>query len=416
MSSAVYRVDMQKLNSSGSTSLGFMDGWTSAQLVWQLNNVGTADIELPVSSQPWFLDAITLGNGIIVTRDGIGWWNGILTKVSHKYIATPDGIKNGVALHYESVETLIARRLAHPQPLTYAPPYATNAYDVIGPNPVATVVKSLIDRNMTSGVAPTQRASILSTSSDGSGASVTARARWQNLLAYVREVIAMDTTATRPVRVLGFLSSMGFTIGTGRDRTETSSAVTDRVQRLSVKNQTLRGYDSELNLGDENNDYGGGSGSGSARVIVASDGLANAYSASTSQWLRFEKFLDRQDLTTVGDLQAALTARLATTATVDARYGWTVDVSERPANAGAAWPFFSGIQTGTFGAFTLGDLITVEIDGDVQSAVVQGATALLKPGNDYRTTIELARVRSRQPKVLGLETRMSTVINQLQRV
>jgi Siphovirus ReqiPepy6 Gp37-like protein len=246
----------------------------------------------------------------------------------------------------------IAERVAHPQPGTYSPPYGMTEHDV-RTGAASTVIWQYINVNAGPGAAngnPQQYRSVqgLTMAADPAvGPTITGRARWQNLGAFLLE--------------LALQSGVGYDV---LQSASTGSLVTTVSQTVDRSNEVMFSLETG-NLdavqygtsGGVNVAYGGGQGEGVARSIVFIEPPRPAPGDIVPR--RVERFIDRRDipLANTAELTAAVTAGLA-------------------ALAGKQSLTFEPIDTPTlkYGIdYFLGDKIGAEIDGtrivDVLSAV-----------------------------------------------
>src|SRR5207344_1270991 len=116
-----------------------VDPYESAEIIARVNDVSTWQVELPTDTDAGALFVSDPFARLEIALDGAAWRSG---PVSHLQ-RTVD--VDGDWLQVSGVDDTIwlARRNAHPQPGTAAPPYSTTAYDVHTGN-VAAVIGELI--------------------------------------------------------------------------------------------------------------------------------------------------------------------------------------------------------------------------------------------------------------------------------
>ena len=273
----------------------------------------------------------------------------------------------------------LADRLAHPQPLTADPPYASQEHDVIT-GPATSVLLQLIDRNAgPSAVVARQVAGLTLAADPAQGTTITARARWQNLLTYLAE--------------LAVAGGAGFEVRQ-QNRVLTATA---RVPRdlsadvaFSLEFGNLAGFSYSVASTAGTAVYVGGQGEGTARDITV---------ASTTG-RRVELFVDRRDLADSDELDVAATVAL-TEAT-----GKT-SLRIEPIDTDSA----------RYGRhYRLGDIVAAVVDGVRIIDTIQTVETRVEGGQTTRTiTIGREDLRGNPALYAGIAT-LSRRVRQLERI
>lgn len=248
----------------------------------------------------------------------------------------------------------LARRRAHPQPGSAAPPYSLTEYDV-RTGLASTVLGEYVDANAGPGALTQRRVPGLVVDVDPVlGTTVTGRARWQQLLELLQELATAGGVAFT-VRQVG--NQLVFAVHAPADRSSTV--------RFSEELGNLGPYQYDSAVPPLNYVYLGGQGEGTARVIVEGQDAAEII-----DWQRIETFADRRDTADGGELAQHLAKTLEENSTSASLTVTPVDTDRQKYRT----------------HYALGDMVTAIIDDEpirerVQQVrtVVEAESALVQP-------------------------------------
>lgn len=262
-----------------------VDPYESAEVYGRVNDVSTWTVTLPTDTPAgqWFTTD-TFAR-LEVVFDSVVWRSGPVTHLER----TVD--LDGDSLTVAGVDDTVwlARRNAHPQPGTAAPPYSSSAYDV-HTGPMSQVLAELVNVNAGPGAVSSRRVPGLTVPTPApSGPAVTVSARWQNLL-----TLAQDTA--RPAGLIFDIVGLVFSAGPAVD----SGAV------FSAGLETLAAWTLTADAAKANHVVTAGSGQLAARLI-----LEQSDTTSVGTWGRAESFLDRRDTSDTTELTKSATEALA---------------------------------------------------------------------------------------------------------
>lgn len=246
-----------------------VDVYHHAQVIARHNAISTWSLDLPTDTEA--ADALlSLQHPRIVVRvDNVTLRSGPVTRFERDVSADGDDlIVNGV----DDVVWL-DRRVAHPQPVTAAPPYSTNDYDV-RTGQASQILAQYIDANAGPGAVAARRVPGLTVPVPApAGGAVTWQARYENLLDFI---IAKADTVGLGVRVVDLAVDVYV------------PAVRQAV--FSDELGTLAETVSTFEAATANFVYVAGQGLGKLRTIVE---VTDAQ--SVGDWGRVEQFQDRRD-------------------------------------------------------------------------------------------------------------------------
>lgn len=272
---------------------GVVDVFDKLTIVERHLGLGTWVLEIPLDNDmvPYL---VAPGAGVQVKLDGLTVMSG-----PHRAKAvTIDGSNRSLVLAGVSDLTVLADRRVHPQPGSSAPPYSSTAYDV-RTGPAETVVKEYVDVNAGPGAIVTRRRTGFTvTTSAGTGATVTGRGRWHQLLPFVVELCVLGGIGIRCV-------DLTFDTYNPVDRSATVefSDARESVASISYEDQAP----------EATYVYVGGGGEGVSRTILE----AQNAEAMAAGWDRIETFADRRDTTDTTELAQAATLALIGEASTD---------------------------------------------------------------------------------------------------
>jgi hypothetical protein len=298
-----------------------VDPFESAEFVGRVNDISTWTVTLPTDTEAGRMFVADTFARLEIVLDGAVWRSGPVTHL--KRSVEIDGDTLAVSGVDDTV--WLARRNAHPQPGTAAPPYGGSSYDV-RTGTVAVVLADLVRVNAGPGAVTARRVPGLAVPVPApAGPTITVNARWQNLL-----TLAQDTA--RPHGIVFDVVDLSFRAYIPPDR----GAV------FSAGLETLAGWTATTEAAQANHVVVAGGGEGTARLIrEASD------AASIASWGRAETFVDQRQTVDVVQLDKAATEALAT--------------GVKPATV-----VFTPLDTDAqrFGRdWTLGDTVTVKAGG-----------------------------------------------------
>jgi hypothetical protein len=267
------------------TRQALVDPYESAEIVARVNDVSTWTLTLPTDTAAGKVFTTDTFARFEVVLDAAVWRSGPATNI--KRAVEIDGDTLTVSGVDDTV--WLARRLAHPQPASAAPPYATTAYDV-HTGTVAQVVAQLVDVNAGPGAVAARRVPGLTVPTPTpAGPTITAQARWNNLL-----TLCQDTV--RPYALMFDVVDLAFRVYPTQDRGVVFSAGLE----------TLAGWAMTTEAATANYVVVAGQGEGTARTI-----REQAATDSITTWGRVEAFVDQRQTADVAQLDKAATEALA---------------------------------------------------------------------------------------------------------
>jgi hypothetical protein len=298
-----------------------VDPYESAEVIARANDVSTWQITLPTDTEAgqWFITD-TFAR-LEIALNGVAWRSGPVSHLER----TVD--LDGDMLQVSGVDDTVwlARRNAHPQPGTAAPPYSTTAYDV-HTGTVATVLAELVRVNAGPGaVTARQVPGLLVPIPAPAGPALTVSARWQNLL-----TLCQDTA--RPSGLLFDVVDLTFRV----------YAPADRGVVFSSGLETLAGWKMIAEAATVNKAVVAGAGDLAARLI-----REKSDATSIATWGLVESFVDRRDTSDVAELDKSGVEALADGVTPTTVVFTPIDTEGQA--FGRDW--------------TLGDLVTVRAGG-----------------------------------------------------
>lgn len=262
-----------------------IDIYERVEVIARANDVSTWQLSLPTDTDAGQIFAADTFARLEVAVDEIPWRSG---PISH-YERTVD--IDGDMLSISGVDDTVwlQRRLAHPQPGTAAPPYATTAYDV-HTGPASTVLAELANVNAGPGATAARRVpGLIIATPTPAGPAITVSARWQNLLQLMQDT----------ARGAGLIFDVV-------DLTFHAVAPVDHGVVFSAGLETLAAWTMTAEAASTNKVVVAGGGVGAARIIrEASD------QTSIGTWGLAETFQDRRDTTDLTELDKAGTETLA---------------------------------------------------------------------------------------------------------
>lgn len=256
-----------------------VDPYETAEIVARANDVSTWSLELPADTEAGQLFITDPFARLEVAVDGVAWRSGPVSRLERTVDLDGDWLTvNGV-----DDTVWLARRNAHPQPGTAAPPYSTTAYDVHTGN-VAAVLAELVRVNAgPSAVTARQVPGLIVPVPAPAGPAVTVSARWQNLL-----TLCQDTA--RPAAIVFDVVDLTFH----------AYAAVNRGVVFSAGLETLAAWTVVAEAATANKVVVAGGGVGTARIIREASSAV-----SISQWGLVETFEDRRDTTDLTELDKA---------------------------------------------------------------------------------------------------------------
>ncbi|MCP3805369.1 siphovirus ReqiPepy6 Gp37-like family protein [Allokutzneria sp. A3M-2-11 16] len=272
--------------------VGLLEDYQRASFIPRFNAVGTWSITLD-RRLPLAVELTTPGAGIELVRSSDG--NTVLSgPVNYRHPQRAENT-NTVTVNGFDDNVWLARRLAHPQPGTAAPPYSGAEYDV-RTNTASVVLDQYVDINLGPGaLAPRRVPGLTVPAVDVAGTSVTGRARWQVLLELMQGLALAGGGIGFRIRQSG--SHLEFRCYQPADLTA-SVIFSEALGNLSA-------FDYESTAPEGNYLFVGGGGEGTARTVREGQD-----SASVATWGRIEKFIDRRDTTVTSELDQEIAKQL----------------------------------------------------------------------------------------------------------
>lgn len=361
-----------------------IDDYAQLEAIARFNSVGTWQITMDMRKS-YARDMIAAPQwGIELVHDSTGTtvMSGRAVKANRRRSDT----ENTVTVYGVDDMTWLARRVAHPQPGTGAPPYSSQAYDV-RTGTCSTILRQYVDVNAGPGAITQRRVPGLTLDTDPvTGASVTGRARWQDpLLALLQELALAGGGLGFRVRKSG--ANLLFQVYQPTDR---SGSV-----QWSEELGNLYEFSYELVEADVNYVYAGGGGEGTARTIREGqrpDGMV--------EWGRIERFVDRRDTTDTTELDQAISERLQ-----EGREATIVSVT----------PIDTDGQT-YLTHYDLGDKVTVLYDDfSLVDIVREVKIELTQHKTRVSPTVGTPGARAQEIGSIGRIRRLETRVNDLER-
>jgi hypothetical protein len=271
------------------TRQAMIDVYESAEVVARTNDTSTWTLTVPTGTDAGRIFATNTFARLEVAVDDVAWRSGPVTNLERT--VDIDGDMLTVAGVDDTV--WLARRNAHPQPATPAPPYSTSAYDV-HTGATTTVLAELVDVNAGPGAVAARRVpGLVVPMPEPDGPTVTVAARWQNLL-----TLCQDTA-----RAAGVIFDVV-------DLTFHAEIPADRGVVFSQGLETLAGWTLTAPAPTANKVVVAGQGELTDRLIrEASD------PTSIATWGLAETFQDRRDTADVAQLDQAGADTLAQSVT-----------------------------------------------------------------------------------------------------
>lgn len=267
------------------TRLAEIDTYESATLIARHNAVSTFDVAMPSDTDAARVLIAASRPRLLVIANGAVYRSGPVTRLDRTLDA--DGAD---MLAVQGVDELVwlRARLAHPQPGTAAPPYATTAYDARS-GAASQVIAGYVDRNAgPSAIAARQVPGLVVPTPAAFGGTVTTSARYQNLLDFL---VPIATAARIGIRV--------------RDLTFEAYQPSGGAI-FSVELGTLATWESVAEVPDMTYVYVAGQGDGTARTI-----REYADTAGVADWGRIENFQDRRDTAAAAEMDQTAAETLA---------------------------------------------------------------------------------------------------------
>jgi hypothetical protein len=320
-----------------------VDHYQALQAILRFNDVDTWALDLDATVGG--ADALTQdGAGIVVTRDGTVILSGLVTRRERDF----DGDLNRLKLAGVGDAVWLSRRLAHPQPTTAAPPYNVQGYDV-RTGVASTILRQYVDFNAGPSALGARAVAGLTLAADPVlGVSITGRARWQSLL----ELLQLLASAGGSLGFRLQQSGAGISFSVYAPADHTASVI------FSTDLGNLAAFDWSEAAPSGNYVYVGGGGEDTARTIY--EGLD---SASIARWGRVETFRDRRDTTVAAELAQAATDELG-------QQAGTVSLEMTPIDL---------TQMAYVTSYTLGDKVTVMMDGVAIQQIIREVSITLTP-------------------------------------
>ncbi len=352
--------------------LAELDTFTTATFKPRFNQVGFWQLTVPVQERLHTL--LVAGNGIIVTRNDLPLISGPMRHFRRQLA----GATNTYELSGPDDLVWFNDHLAAPVP--GGPPYAGQEAD-IRQGAAETVIKGYVSDNAGPTAPPARQVPGLTLAPDQHrGLVISGRARFVNLLTLITDLALSGGDLGCQVRQGE--DTLIFDTYQTADRSDTTV--------FSVELGTLDGFDYVRNNAQTNYIIAGGQGEGILRTFAE---LGDT--DSIAEWGRIETFLDRRDVATTTELVQAIATALS-------EHAEQYELQVTPALTDA-------LQFGR--DFSLGDRVTVRIDGETIQDVIRevGITLDAQRGEIIAPVIGTPGMRHR----LGFFSRFSHLQAQL---
>lgn len=256
-----------------------VDTYEQAEIFARINDVSTWALTLPTDTDAGAVFAADTFARLEIAVDDQIWRSGPMTHLER----TVDVDGDWLSLAGADDTVWLARRLAHPQPASAAPPYSTTAYDTHTGAP-STVIAELVNVNAGPGAVNLRRVPGLTVPPPAPiGAPVTVTVRWENLLTVCQGIASGAGLA---FDVIDLALHVYTPAGSG--------AV------FSAGLETLAAWTLTAPAASGNYLFVAGAGTGTARVI-----REVLDQSSIDTWGRAELFQDRRDTSDVAQLDQA---------------------------------------------------------------------------------------------------------------
>lgn len=365
------------------TRVAVIEDYQQCDVVPRWNEIGTWALDLDARA-PHALQLTQPGYGIELVRDGVP--DPVLSGDMTYRKRTRNGSRSRVMVSGYDDNAWLARRWAHPEPTTAAPPYSSQAYDV-RTGQASTILREYVDVNGGPSALAVRRVVGLALAADPAiGTTVTGRARWQPLLQLLQELAVAG-------------GGLGFNLRrSGVTRLFTVYQPVDRTAEVKFSTElgNLAAYEYEAEAPRTNYLAVGGGGEGTARTIREGQDPQ-----SVVDWGRIEGFRDRRDTTDAGELDQEITKSLGEDA---GNYGLTITPIETD-------------RLRYLVDYDLGDQVTAVLDGESIRDVIREVRIKLTPDGpqQYRPAIGspgrsevlriFRRLRANDTRLTNLERR-----------
>jgi hypothetical protein len=320
-----------------------VDDFQSLELVDRFNDVESWSLDIGAGSAA-AAGLMRDGAGIVVTLGGTVVLSGPVTRRERSWADAA----NRLLVSGRGDTVWLARRLAHPQPTTAAPPYSTQAYDV-RTGTCSTVLRQYVDFNAAGSALAVRQVPGLTLAADpGLGTSITGRARWQSLLQLLQELALAGGALGFQVNQVG--SGIQFSVFQPTDRT--ASVV------FSPDLANLSAFDWSEEAPASNYIVVGGSGTDVSRAIYESQDAV-----AVARWGRVEAFRDRRDTNVTTELAQAASDQLQQDAGPTSLAMTPIDLR----------------QMAYLTHYFLGDQVTVVMDGQPVRQLIREVHVKLTP-------------------------------------
>lgn len=329
-----------EIRNSDLTIEGQVDDFTKLEAVLRFNAASTWILDLPAG----YASLLGPGAGIVVRRGSDVLLSGPVTLPTRSW----DNDTDSLSVAGVSDTCYLEDRLALPS----APPYTSAAYDVRS-GLAETVMRAYVDANAGPGAAVARQVTGLVLDTDlGRGSTVHQTARFDGLGDLLRSLALAGGDLGFHVVQDG--TSLVFKVYEPSDKSATAI--------FSPELGNLRSFQYAPKVSDANYVIVGGGGEGTSRVFVE-----GGDSGEISRWnRRIEEFVDRRDTTDTAELGQSRDEELASKAE-------KTDLRIEPIDTAAI----------TFGVdYTLGDLVTVVIDGTPIVDVVREVKLTIDPDGE----------------------------------
>jgi Siphovirus ReqiPepy6 Gp37-like protein len=325
-----------------------IDDYQSLDVVTRFNDVETWTLDMDAS-----VGGASLlqqdGAGIVLVRDATTVFSGPVARRERDWGTD----KNRLKVSGPGDTIWLARRLAHPQPTTSAPPYNSQADDV-RTGTCSTILRQYVDFNLGPSALSVRQVPSLTLAADPAlGTTVTGRARWDPLLKFLQD-LALAGGA------LGFLlqqSGSGIVFSVYQPVDRSASVI------FSPDLGNLGAYDWSEAAPISNWVVVGGGGVGTARTIYE-----GSDASSIARWGRVETFRDQRQTTVAAELTQAASDELAQSA---GPMGLSITPIDLP-------------QMTYLAHYRLGDKVTVIKDGVSVSDLIREVHITLTPQDGAR--------------------------------
>lgn len=327
-----------------------LDGFSQLTMNLRFNAVSNWELILSQTLTGYDLKK----HGVVIYKDGQVLLSGPIRWIRQAY----DGVNEITTIGGMDDMTWLAERIVMPDP--NGPPYSTQSHDV-RTGAAETVMRAYVNAHAAAGAKTARQVPYLSAgTTNGLGAAVTVRGRFDNLLTLLSEIAELGAVGDIGLgfRVVQSGTTLLFEVYEPTDRT-------DEVV-FSVENGNLAGYTYEKRAPVSNYVYIGGQDELELRAIQETGDTA-----SIAEWSRIETFKDQRNAETDEEL-----------------YQWLIKEMRRQNSNNMLTTAPVELPNLAFGAqYELGDRVRVVMGDDVVEDLIREVQIILSGATETVTPV-----------------------------